>query len=60
MIRARRAMAVRLTNSGEFVQRVRSVHTSTGSANTMPSWDGFGEWNVPWAQWQAGNLLKNH
>jgi lipoprotein-anchoring transpeptidase ErfK/SrfK len=26
----------------------------------MPSWDGFGDWNVPWPQWQQGGLLLNH
>jgi lipoprotein-anchoring transpeptidase ErfK/SrfK len=35
------------------------TYTNTGTSNVMPSWDGFGDWNVPWSQWQAGNLLKN-
>jgi len=35
------------------------TYVNTGTANTMPSWDGLGDWNVPWADWQAGNLLKN-
>jgi lipoprotein-anchoring transpeptidase ErfK/SrfK len=39
---------------GDIVQ-----YTNTGTTNMMPSWDGFGDWNVPWSQWQAGNLLKN-
>ncbi|HZC72164.1 MAG TPA: L,D-transpeptidase [Jatrophihabitans sp.] len=26
----------------------------------MPSWDGFGDWNVSWPQWQQGGLLLNH
>jgi lipoprotein-anchoring transpeptidase ErfK/SrfK len=26
----------------------------------MPSWDGLGDWNVPWGQWQQGGLLLNH
>jgi lipoprotein-anchoring transpeptidase ErfK/SrfK len=39
---------------GDIVQ-----YTNTGAASTMPSWDGFGDWNVPWTQWQQGNLLKN-
>jgi lipoprotein-anchoring transpeptidase ErfK/SrfK len=25
----------------------------------MPSWDGFGDWNVPWQQWSQGGLLIN-
>jgi len=35
------------------------TYSNTGTSNVMPSWDGFGDWNVPWSQWQAGNLLKN-
>jgi lipoprotein-anchoring transpeptidase ErfK/SrfK len=35
------------------------TYTNTGTSRTMPSWDGLGDWNVPWAQWQKGNLLKN-
>jgi lipoprotein-anchoring transpeptidase ErfK/SrfK len=26
----------------------------------MPSWDGFGDWNVSWPQWARGGLLLNH
>jgi lipoprotein-anchoring transpeptidase ErfK/SrfK len=26
----------------------------------MPSWDGFGDWNVSWGQWSQGGLLLNH
>jgi lipoprotein-anchoring transpeptidase ErfK/SrfK len=26
----------------------------------MPSWDGYGDWNVPWGQWQQGGKLLNH
>ncbi|HKC29494.1 MAG TPA: L,D-transpeptidase, partial [Jatrophihabitans sp.] len=26
----------------------------------MPSWDGFGDWNLSWAQWSLGGLLVNH
>ena len=35
------------------------TYTNTGASTTMPSWDGFGDWNVPWSDWTAGNLLKN-
>jgi lipoprotein-anchoring transpeptidase ErfK/SrfK len=35
------------------------VYSNTGGKR-MPSWDGFGDWNVPWLQWQQGGLLKNH
>lgn len=24
---------------------------------TMPSWDGYGDWNIDWATWQAGGAL---
>lgn len=26
----------------------------------MPSWDGFGDWNVSWPLWARGGLLLNH
>jgi lipoprotein-anchoring transpeptidase ErfK/SrfK len=35
------------------------TYTNTGTSKTMPSWDGFGDWNVSWSDWTAGNLLKN-
>jgi lipoprotein-anchoring transpeptidase ErfK/SrfK len=25
-----------------------------------PSWDGYGDWNIPWAMWAQGGLLLNH
>jgi lipoprotein-anchoring transpeptidase ErfK/SrfK len=25
----------------------------------MPSWDGFGDWNLSWGQWSQGGLLVN-
>jgi lipoprotein-anchoring transpeptidase ErfK/SrfK len=34
-----------------------AVYTHTGGP-TMPSWDGYGDWNVPWRTWQAGGLLR--
>ena len=33
-----------------------TVYTNTGGA-TMPSWDGYGDWNVPWGMWRAGGLI---
>lgn len=36
------------------------TYTNTGTTKTMPSWDGYGDWNVPWSEWVKGNLLKNH
>jgi lipoprotein-anchoring transpeptidase ErfK/SrfK len=35
------------------------TYTDTGTQITVPSRDGLGDWNVPWAQWQRGNLLTN-
>ncbi len=26
----------------------------------MPSWDGYGDWNIPWALWAKGGKLINH
>jgi lipoprotein-anchoring transpeptidase ErfK/SrfK len=36
------------------------TYSNTGTSNVMPSWDGFGDWNVPWSEWEQGNLLKNY
>jgi lipoprotein-anchoring transpeptidase ErfK/SrfK len=27
---------------------------------TMPVWDGLGDWNLSWTQWQGGGQLINH
>jgi lipoprotein-anchoring transpeptidase ErfK/SrfK len=35
------------------------TYTNTGTSEQMPSWDGFGDWNITWTDWQAGNLLRN-
>jgi len=34
-----------------------AVYTSTGGP-TMPSWDGYGDWNLSWPTWQAGGVVK--
>lgn len=34
-------------------------YTHTGGKQ-MPPWDGLGDWNVSWSQWQAGGLLLSH
>jgi lipoprotein-anchoring transpeptidase ErfK/SrfK len=34
-----------------------AVYTNTGGG-TMPSWDGYGDWNLPWSTWQAGGLVS--
>lgn len=40
---------------------VGDVVEYTGTdGGTMPVWDGFGDWNASWGQWQAGGLLLNH
>jgi lipoprotein-anchoring transpeptidase ErfK/SrfK len=36
-----------------------TIYTRTGGA-TMPSWDGYGDWNLPWTTWQAGGLAPTH
>jgi lipoprotein-anchoring transpeptidase ErfK/SrfK len=36
-----------------------AVYTNTGGP-TMPSWDGYGDWNLSWSTWQAGGLLPTH
>jgi hypothetical protein len=32
---------------------------NTQTSKVMPSWDGWGYWNIPWSEWLQGNLLKN-
>ena len=34
-----------------------TVFTRTGGPTT-PSWDGYGDWNVPWATWKAGGIVR--
>jgi lipoprotein-anchoring transpeptidase ErfK/SrfK len=34
-----------------------TVFTNTGGP-TMPSWDGYGDWNIAWNTWQSGGILK--
>lgn len=39
--------------------RVGDVVTYTHTdGSAMPSWDGLGDWNVPWTQWVRGGLLR--
>jgi lipoprotein-anchoring transpeptidase ErfK/SrfK len=35
------------------------TYSGTGGPR-MPSWDGYGDWNIPWAMWAQGGLLLNH
>jgi lipoprotein-anchoring transpeptidase ErfK/SrfK len=37
-----------------------ATYVNTGTSNVMPSWDGYGDWNVTWSEWEQGNLLKNY
>ena len=30
---------------------------SDSGGSRMPSWDGYGDWNVPWTTWQLGGVL---
>ena len=39
---------------GDVVQYANTTGTK------MPSWDGYGDWNISWPQWQQGGLLLNH
>ncbi len=32
-------------------------YANTGGP-TMPSWDGYGDWNVSWTTWQGGGALR--
>jgi lipoprotein-anchoring transpeptidase ErfK/SrfK len=34
-----------------------AVYTNTGGP-TMPSWDGYGDWNLSWSTWQSGGTVK--
>lgn len=36
-----------------------AVYTNTGGPTT-PSWDGYGDWNLPWSTWQAGGLVHTN
>jgi lipoprotein-anchoring transpeptidase ErfK/SrfK len=33
-----------------------AIYTNTGGP-TMPSWDGYGDWNLDWGTWQSGGLV---
>jgi lipoprotein-anchoring transpeptidase ErfK/SrfK len=34
------------------------VNYSNTGGKRMPSWDGYGDWNLPWATWQAGGVAS--
>ena len=31
--------------------------TNTGTSATVPVWDGYGDWNLPWASYSRGGVL---
>ena len=33
-----------------------TIYTNTGGP-TMPSWDGYGDWNLSWVEWQRGGVV---
>jgi lipoprotein-anchoring transpeptidase ErfK/SrfK len=33
--------------------------TNTGNPQVTPAYDGYGDWNVPWATWLAGDVLPS-
>ncbi len=41
----------------QFSQLGDVVQYPNAPGPTMTSWDGLGDWNVPWSTWQAGGLL---
>ncbi len=34
------------------------TYANTGGTQ-MPSWDGYGDWNVPWQLWQGGGVVSH-
>jgi len=51
-------------NDAEWFYKFSEIGDVVTYANTggqkMPSWDGFGDWNLPWATWQAGGAVSAH
>jgi lipoprotein-anchoring transpeptidase ErfK/SrfK len=45
-------------NFYNFAQ-VGDVATYVNTGGTlMPSWDGYGDWNIPWGTWQQGGVVQ--
>jgi len=43
------------------VARIGDVFTYTNTGRPrMPSWDGYGDWNLPWSVWRADGALSSH
>lgn len=34
------------------------IVTVTGTSTRLESWDGYGDWNIPWKQWLTGSALS--
>jgi hypothetical protein len=34
-----------------------ATYVNTGGG-LMPSWDGYGDWNIPWGTWQQGGVVQ--
>jgi lipoprotein-anchoring transpeptidase ErfK/SrfK len=34
-----------------------ATYVNTGGT-LMPSWDGYGDWNIPWGTWQQGGIVQ--
>jgi lipoprotein-anchoring transpeptidase ErfK/SrfK len=43
----------------QFSQVGDVVEYVNTDGSPMPSWDGYGDWNLPWGQWTQGGLLKH-
>jgi lipoprotein-anchoring transpeptidase ErfK/SrfK len=43
----------------EFSRYGDVVEYPNAPGETMPSWDGYGDWNLPWSTWQAGGALTS-
>ncbi len=40
----------------EFSQIGDVLTYPNATGTTMPAWDGYGDWNVPWPVWSAGGV----
>lgn len=39
----------------DLVQKGDIVRITNSGGPPLPSWDGFGDWQVPWSEWTGGN-----
>jgi lipoprotein-anchoring transpeptidase ErfK/SrfK len=54
------ADAERLFGYLELGTPVTYTNVPGNNVHTVPSWDGYGDWNLPWGTWAQGGLLLNH